>query len=188
MPVINVWEDNHQQPVLPTTTNVADLVETDNQWTEFLYGSRGYPGVFASTQERPPVMRFYASVPNGTYTLIANLYHNAHLRYYWGTSATTPEEFPFDATTGPNGEFQEYTLGTITVSNGVFEIFVDRADLLPGGGAYPFWGWAWIRLVPPVGTPVPQIHRSRRQLRRSTHQHRPRRPPPRPHQQLARRP
>ena len=61
--MINVWEDNHQQPILPTTTNVADLVETDNQWTEFLYASRGYPGVFASTQERPPVMRFYASVP-----------------------------------------------------------------------------------------------------------------------------
>ena len=186
--MINVWEDNHQQPVLPTTTNVADLVETDNQWTEFLYASRGYPGVFASTQERPPVMRFYASVPNGTYTLIANLYHNAHLRYYWGTSATTPEEFSFDVTTGPNGDFQEYTLGTITVSNGVFEIFVDRADLLPGGGAIPSGagpGSAWcrqsarrpprIRRIPPTScrstTPTP----SRRQ------------PPPR-RQRLARRP
>jgi len=134
---------------------VAALVDTDNQWTEFLYEPRGYPGIFAGAQERPPVMRFYASVPNGVYTLIANLYHNANLRYYWGTSAASPEEFSFDVTTGPAGDFQEYTLGTVTVSNGVFEVYLNRADLLPGSSSYPFWGWAWIRLEIPAGTPAP---------------------------------
>ena len=32
---------------------------------------------------------------------------------------------------------------------------MDRADLLPGSGSYPFWGWAWIQLVAPTGTPAP---------------------------------
>ncbi len=150
---INVYEDAHQLPVLATTTNVGELVATDNQWTEFLYEPRGYPGVFAGNTERPPVMRFYGAVPNGTYTLIANLYHNANLRYYWGYSAATPEQFSFDVTTGPAGDFQEYTLGTVTVSNGLFELYIDRADLL--SGSYPYWGWAWIRLVGSASTPTP---------------------------------
>ena len=34
---INLWEDEHQDPDLVTSTNPADLVETDGQWTEFLY-------------------------------------------------------------------------------------------------------------------------------------------------------
>ena len=34
---INLWEDDHQDPDLVTSTNPADLVVTDGQWTEFLY-------------------------------------------------------------------------------------------------------------------------------------------------------
>lgn len=152
---INVWEDDHQDPVLPTTTNPADLGATDNQWTEFLWTERGYPGVFAATMETPPLMRFYGAVPNGTYTLIANLYWNRNLRYYWGTSAANPEEFSYDVTSGNGGNFAEYTLGTVTVTNGTFELYVRRADALPGGNDYPFWGWAWVRLIPQGPTPTP---------------------------------
>jgi len=104
--------------------------------------------VFAGYGERPPVERFYASVPNGTYTLYAGLYLHADLRYYWGYSASAPESYSFLADTGQRGSFNEYALGTVTVTNGVFEIFVDRADLVPGRGTYPYFGWAWIRLVP----------------------------------------
>ena len=37
---INLWEDDHQDPDLVTTTNVLDLTEDDNLWTEFEYTAR----------------------------------------------------------------------------------------------------------------------------------------------------
>lgn len=142
-----MWVDTNQEPVLATTTNIPDLVQNDNQWTEFLWTSRGYPGVFAATGESPPLMRFYSNVPNGTYTLAAGLYWNRNLRYFWGYSAGSPEAFSFDVTSGNPGNFAQYTIGSVTVTDGLFEIFVRRADPLPGGD-YPFWGWAWIELIP----------------------------------------
>ncbi len=120
----------------------------DNQWTEFLYEPRGYPGVFASVNENPPVERFYATVPNGRYTFYAGLYLHANLRYYWGYTADNPQAMNFTAKNGTRGSFNEYNLGTVTVTNGVFEVFVNRADLVTGKGTYPYFGWAWIRLVP----------------------------------------
>ncbi len=146
--VVNVYEDTHQSPVLATTTDAGALITNDNQWTEFLWVGRGYPGVFWATGETPPVMRFYATVPNGTYTFAANLYWNQNLRYYWGTTAGNPTQFSVDVTNGTAGSFSEYTLGTVTVTNGVFEIYVQRADGLGGGSTYPFAGWAWVRLTP----------------------------------------
>ncbi|TLN16736.1 hypothetical protein FDZ74_07845 [bacterium] len=140
--------DANQSPILNTTTNANDLIDTDNLWTEFYYRPRGYTGVFASYNEQPPVERFFASVPNGTYTLYAGLYFHANLQYYWGYSSSSPETNSFLVDRGSRGTFNEYALGTVTVTNGVFEIFVDRADLVPGRGTYPFYGWAWIRLVP----------------------------------------
>ena len=142
---INVYDDANQSPVLATTADPATLLDNDNAWTEFLYGVRGYPGVFASTSETPPVLRISANVPNGTYTMLANLYHNSDLRYYWGNSAANPQQFSTVVNTG--ADFIEQNLGNVTVTNGVFEIFVNKADLLTSGG-YPFFGWAWIRLIP----------------------------------------
>jgi len=154
---INVYDDASQSPVLATTTNAGDLNATDNQWTEFLYAARGYPGVFAGTSETPPTMRFFANVPNGTYAITANLYRSSNLRYYWGTSAANPQQFSYDMVSGTIGDFTEQNIGTITVSNGVFQIFINRADLLTPNG-YPYWGWAWIKLSPistSTATPLP---------------------------------
>jgi hypothetical protein len=92
-------------------------------------------------------MRFFEAVPNGTYNVVAGLYWSANLRYYWGETAANPEEFSFDVYSGNPGGFDSYTIGTVTVTNGVFDVFVRRAEQLPGGD-YPFWGWAWIELVP----------------------------------------
>jgi hypothetical protein len=149
--VFDLWEDIHQTPILATTSNGADLNATDSQWTEFLYPPRGFPGVFAGVAETPPTMRFYGSAPNGTYTLVANLYRHSDLRYYWGTTAANPQAVNYVVNSGTGGEFSEHVLGQITVSNGTFEIFVNRADSLTVNG-YPFWGWAWVRLIP-VGAP-----------------------------------
>jgi hypothetical protein len=154
---LDIWQDANQSPVLATTSNGANLVPNDNQWTEFLWPVRGYPGVFAAVGETPPVMRFFGAVPNGTYQLRAGLYWNTNLRYYWGTSAGTPAQYSVDVTSGSAGNFAEYTLGTVTVTNGTFELFTQRADELAGGTGYPYYGWAWLQLVPQGGgaTPVP---------------------------------
>ncbi|GAP13459.1 hypothetical protein LARV_01213 [Longilinea arvoryzae] len=156
---INLYEDNHQDPVLATTTDSGALSATDNQWTEFLYQPRGYPGIFAATSEQPPLMRFYATIPSGTYTLVANLYRHANLRYFWGYSASTPQSNSYDVTTGTGGSFTEFTLGTVTVNNNLLEIYVNRADYLPGASTYPYYGWSYIRLIPlsvPTATSTPQ--------------------------------
>ena len=154
---INCHEDAHQNPVLTTTSNVADLVANDNQWTEFLWASRGYPGVFGGYDENLPQMRFYGSVPNGTYTVVAHLYWSHNLRYYWGYTESNSQEYHIDVTSGIAGDFADYSLGTVTITDGQFRIFVQNADPLAGGVDYAFFGWAWIRLVP-VDAPPPVMH------------------------------
>ncbi len=93
---INCWEDDHQDPVLVSTTEPTDLDETDGQWTEFDYTSRPFPSVMAGVDEETldpplPLMRFYASgLPDGEYEVFANLYTSGpgrDARYYFGYSS-----------------------------------------------------------------------------------------------------
>lgn len=152
---INCWEDNHQFPVLQTTTNSADLSTTDGKWTEFKYSARPFPAVFAGADEENlglPVMRFYTSgVQNGTYNVVANLYSwgsGRTMRYYFGYQSSAPKASHIDVI-GSNADanqFKEVNLGTVTITDGTFNIYVLDADLLEG--SYPYFGWAWIRLVP----------------------------------------
>ena len=93
---INGWEDLHQDPVLATTSDVGVLTYNSaaGQWTEFLYTtSRPYPSIMASALHTTtlPTMRFYAGgIPNGRYQVIANLYDNAHMRYFFGYTSANP--------------------------------------------------------------------------------------------------
>jgi len=95
---INCWDDDHQDPVLATSTNVGDLIATDGVWTEFLYTpSRPYPSILAGADEENyglPVMRFFANgISNGEYEVIANLYTNTagrDMRYYYGYTPGDP--------------------------------------------------------------------------------------------------
>ena len=108
---INCWEDDHQDPVLTTTTDPTDLGETDGLWTEFLYTpSRPYPSLLAGADEENnglPVMRFYTSgIPNGQYEVIANLYTNTagrDMRYYYGYTPGDPKEYSVDTVGGAGG-------------------------------------------------------------------------------------
>jgi len=165
---VNCWEDDQQDPVLPTTTNGGDVSATDGEWTEFWYlnGSRPHPTVFAAVDEQEQyglgVMRFYTStIPNGEYQVIANLYTSSEsgrvMRYYYGYTPGDPEEFYVDVSGGVGGadEHEEYDLGTVDITDGNFEIYVQDADLQ--SGAYPYFGWGWIRLVP-TGAPPPEMH------------------------------
>jgi hypothetical protein len=149
---INCWEDAHQSPVLVTTTNPGALNATDGNWTEFKYDDRPFPAVFAGVNEENyglPVMRFYATgVPNGEYEVFANLYTGTRtLKYYFGYQESAPKANSIDVTGGGSAayEFREVSIGKVVISNSVFNIYVRDADLLVG--SYPYFGWAWIRLV-----------------------------------------
>jgi len=153
--IINCWEDAHQSPVLVTTTNPGELSTTDGRWTEFHWVSgRSFPAVFAGADEESyglPVMRFYATgIPNGRYEVIANLYTQAtgrNMRYYYGYTPENPKAYFVDTVGGAGGsdQHEEYSLGTVVITDGSFNIYVQDADLL--SGSYPYFGWAWIRLV-----------------------------------------
>ena len=161
---INCWEDDHQDPVLVTTESPADLVETDGQWTEFFWpDSRPYPSVMAAADEYEnnglAVMHFLASgIPNGDYEVFANLYDNSAMRYYYGYNSTDPNAFSVDTAGGlTTGEqHREYSLGTVTINDGTFNLYVQDADLI-GTGTYPIYGWAWIRLAE-LGAPTAEMH------------------------------
>jgi hypothetical protein len=151
---IDCSDDGHQDPVLPTTELVADLVPTDGEWTEFLWtSSRPYPSILAAVDEYEehdlPMMRFYASdIPNGEYEVFANLYDNASMRYFYGFTAGDPLAQQVDTLGGASGtQHREYSLGTVAITDGTFDLYVQDANLLPGGSTYPFFGWAWIRLA-----------------------------------------
>jgi hypothetical protein len=152
---INCWEDEHQDPDLLTTSLVSDLTENDDAWTEFHYTGRDHPGVFAGYDESPPLMHFHGAVPDGEYTLSAHLYWSQNLRYYWGYTAADPEAYSYDVTSGVSGDFADYELGTVTVTGGQFDLYVQNGDPLSGGNDYPFYAWAWIDLIPTDAPPPP---------------------------------
>jgi len=158
---INCWEDDHQDPVLTTFTNASLFDDEDGLWDEFLWlGHRDYPGVFAgipeATDDTLGTFHCFGDVPNGTYDVIANLYHSRNWRYYWGYTVADPQANSYDVTTGPSGDFAEFEIDTITITDGSFDIYMNYGEDL-GGTAFPYFGWSWIRLVP-TSAPPPVMH------------------------------
>ena len=158
---INCWEDDHQNPVLATFTDSTLFDDTDGEWDEFLWlGHRDYPGVFAGIPESSSgaleTFHCFGDVPNGTYDVFANLYHSRDWRYYWGYTPADPRTNSFDVTSGPAGEFAQFEIDTITITDGSFDIYMDYGEDL-GGTAFEYFGWSWIRLVP-TSAPPPVMH------------------------------
>ncbi len=150
--VINAWEDEHQEPILETTEEVADLQNDDDQWTEFLLTSnRTYPSVMASVNEDPPILRIYdTSIPNGTYEVVANLYDGSALQYYYSYDLANLDSFMVETQGGATGEeHREYSLGEIEITDGNFNIYIHTASLIHSGD-YEFYGWSSIRLIPAI--------------------------------------
>jgi len=148
---INVWEDDHQDPILVTGYVAGNMNPTNNQWDEFHWDQRAYPGVFAGVNENPPVMKFYATVPNGTYQLSANLYHASNLRYYFGFDPAQPRTHSVVVDSGPAGDFAYFDLGTVTVTDNEFALYTEHAEIV-SNNVSPWYGWAHLRLSPSVLT------------------------------------
>ena len=90
---INLWEDDHQDPVLTTITDPALLNDQDGQWDEFDYTGRPYPTILAGHNEwenngLQPMHFFADGIPNGSYEVWANLYTGRHTRHYYGFTET----------------------------------------------------------------------------------------------------
>jgi len=152
---VNLWEDEHQSPALPTTDDPYQLDPTDNRWTELQSAGRAYPGIFSGTNEQPPLLRFSAPVPNGRYRIVANLLALHSVRYTWGYTDTAPGTYAFQVPGGVDG-FAEYTLGTVDVTDGSFELYT-QGTTLPSGATTPrFSAWSWISLVP-ISRPEPTV-------------------------------
>ena len=139
---------------MATTTDVPTLVSNSASglWTEFLYTTaRPYPSVMGSALHTPvqPTMHFFSNgIPNGQYEVYANLYDTMPLRYFYGFTSEDPIALSVDTTGGATGtQHREYSLGTITITDETFDLYVNRADQLPGA-TYDIFGWAWIRLSP----------------------------------------
>jgi hypothetical protein len=150
----NLYEDSHQDPDLTTTSDVPTLTSNsvNQQWTEFLYTtSRPYPSIMGSALHIPvtPTMHFSSTgIPNGEYEVFALLYDTNPLQYFFGFSSDDPQAASVNTAGGASGEqHREYSLGTITITNGAFDLYVNRADELPGA-TYDIFGWARIRLSP----------------------------------------
>ena len=96
-----------------------------------------------------PTMHFYSTgIPNGAYTVYANLYDTNPLRYFYGYTSADPNAAYVDTAGGATGtQHREYSLGTVTITNGSFDLYVNIAQQLPGA-SYDIFGWAWIRLSP----------------------------------------
>lgn len=114
---------------------------------------RPYPTILAGVDEEtlglPPIHFFASGIPSGEYEVLANLYTSSSgrdMRYYYGFTPGDPKANYVDTVGGAGGfeEHEEYSLGTVNITDGNFDIYVQDADLL--GGTYPFFGWAWVRL------------------------------------------
>ncbi len=159
--MIDCTNDDHQDPVLTTITDPDLLSKLDNVWDEYLWGGyRSYAGVFGGTTEATKgdleMVHFFGDVPNGEYRVFANLFHSRDWRYYWGYTPEDPRAYSIDVTSGPAGDFLEIELGTIKITNARFDLYTDHGEDL-GGKSFPFFGWAWIRLVP-IAEPPPGLH------------------------------
>ena len=144
-----------------TTTDAGDIDSDDGEWTEFHWSQRPFPAVFAGVDEVDlglPLMRFYAEgIGNGQYEVFGNLYTAGSKRYYYGWTPDDPYAHYVDTVDGAGGgdEHEEYSLGTVEITDGTFNIYVQDADLLSGVNDH--FGWAWVQLMP-SGVERPTTH------------------------------
>ncbi len=159
---IQSWDDSHQDPVLPTITNGGLLNDHDGNWDEFWsQGYRPTPAIYAGHNEfenngLQPMHFFSDGIPNGSYEVRANLYTYIHTRYYYGftrneaMAKTRSVDNVKGEQNGTGGlEFAEYSLGTLSITNGRFDLWASDGDVI-NDTAYLF-GWGAIRLVAASG-------------------------------------
>ena len=149
--VIECAADTAQYPVLSTFEELGGSFSTSvwneywhtTSWTEPRY--IGSPAVYCHTSnDTLPVMKFYHNVPDGEYEVRATILAKDLGRTYRLFYSLNDENDPSQDSVDVNKN-SDVSLGTVTVTNGQFALYTQKADAVSGGDGYV--GWAYIRLI-----------------------------------------
>ena len=103
----------------------------------------GSPAVYCHTSnDSLPVMKFYGDVPNGEYEVIASILPydpNRTYRLYYSFDSVNTSQYNVEV-----NKNSDVSLGTITITDGQFALYTQKADAITGGDGYV--GWAFIKL------------------------------------------
>lgn len=153
---IDCSEDSLQEPVLtyfeqeepegeipPFDTLVWNEYRHSTSWTGPRY--LGSPVVYCHTSnDTLPVMKFHRNVPDGEYEVRATIIEydpeRTYRLYYSFDSLNTSQHYV------EIDENSDVSLGTVTVTNGQFALYTQKAEVISGNDG--FVGWAFIRLIP----------------------------------------
>jgi hypothetical protein len=146
-------ESTMQSPVITRWIEDDLMAIPYTGWTNYWDQWLSIPAVVAYTGDKAlPTERFYKTgVPNGTYNVIAGLVRSATFdyRYYYSFDSANPRALSINVPHRTNGYedpmYGDYFLGTVTVTNGEFSLYTNRAD----GTSGTDWmaGWAWVKLM-----------------------------------------
>ncbi len=146
---IDCSSNDHQEPDLEYFEEGDPQSPDPSVWNEYWHntvgtrpGYTGNPVVYCHTSNKDlPVMQFSQSVPNGQYKVIAELipYNAGTYRVYYSFNASDPSQNSVDIS-----EKTEVDLGSVTVNNGKFNLYTQKADMISGSDG--FVGWAFIKL------------------------------------------
>jgi hypothetical protein len=154
--VIECSRDTMQYPVLTYFEQSVqgeppgDPPFSTSVWNEYWHNTSytrprfvGSPVVYCHTSnDSLPVMKFYRNLPNGEYDVTASIITkdiDRTYRLYYSFDEGNPSQYSVDV-----DKNSEVSLGTVTITNGQFALYTQKADAISGGDGYV--GWAFIKL------------------------------------------
>lgn len=149
--VIRCADDTFQYPVRPTFEEGGGSFDT-SVWNEYWHTTSwtdpryiGTPAVYCNTSNKSlPVMKFFRNVPDGEYEVRATIIAKDPGRTYRLFYSLNDENNPSKDSVEVNKN-SDVSLGTVTITNGQFALYTQKADVVSGDDGYV--GWAYIRLI-----------------------------------------
>jgi len=152
--VIECSVDSMQDSVLTYFEEGGGSFNT-SVWNEYWHNNPsteprflGSPAVYCHTSnDSLPVMKFYRDVPNGEYEVRASILPydpgRTYRLYYSFDSVNTAQ---YNVEVNKNSEV---SLGTVTITNGQFALYTQKADAVSGGDGYVGWAFIMLRTTAP---------------------------------------
>jgi hypothetical protein len=156
--VIECSVDTMQDPVLTYFEEGGGSFST-SVWNEYWHSNDGQapyiigsPAVYCHTSnDTLPIMKFSRNVPNGVYEVKASILPYNTGRTYRLFYSLNDEGNPSKDSVEVNKN-SDVSLGTVTITDGQFALYTQKADAVSGGDGYV--GWAFIKLFTQVSTNV----------------------------------
>lgn len=149
--VIECSVDSLQDPVLSYFEEGQGSFNT-SVWNEYWHNTShtdprflGSPVVYYHTSnDSLPVMKFFRNVPNGVYDVRASIITKdpgrTYRLFYSINDENNPSKDSVEVTKN-----SDVSLGAVTITNGQFELYTQKADAVTGGDGYV--GWSFIKLI-----------------------------------------